>query len=487
MASSDPHHWFESASRLHQAGRLEEAEKLYRKVLDADPYHSAAFNNLANLLYVRGEFSEAINRYRDAVSNRPDFAEAWANLAGALKRHGDFDDAIEAARKALSLKPNFAEVHFSLADAYYQSGRYSEAINAFRQALAWRNNYPDARVGIGLCFYALQRVDEAIAEYRKAIALRPDHAIAHFNLGLALLLKGDFEHGLPEWEWRWKAPELGLPKHRFSSPKWDGTDLSGRRILVHAEQGAGDTLQFARYVPLLAAQGAKVVLYCQSDLRRLMSGLVGVEKVPQAGDDLGHFDFHCPLLSLPEVMGTRLETIPSKIPYISVQSAQTLPWQDRMLPDGLLKVGLVWAGRAQNSKNTTRSMTLAALAPLAQAHNATFMSLQKGAAAEQLHRPPAGLKIIDWTNDLSDFADTAALISALDLVIAVDTAVAHLAGAMGKPVWVILSHGADWRWFLNRSDSPWYPTARLFRQSRPNDWTGPVHEIAGALHNFGVR
>jgi hypothetical protein len=315
------------------------------------------------------------------------------------------------------------------------------------------------------------------------VSQRPDYADAHFNLAASLLLVGQFDEGWREYEWRWKQEKKKPHLRGFSQPLWDGGDIGDRILLLHAEQGLGDTLQFCRYVPAIAA-GRRVVLEVQRPLVPLLAGLPGLERIVAQGDPLPPFDLHCPLLSLPLVLGTTLETIPGQTPYLRADPQRTAAWRERVGQLDGLKVGLVWAGNQAMSGDRRRSARLELFSELADLPGVSFVSLQKGPAASQ--SPPSGLILHDWTDDLQDFGETAALIEALDLVIGVDTAVVHLAGALGRPVWLLNRFDRCWRWLLNRDDSPWYPTLRQFRQSQPGDWRGVLREVRAELQTCSL-
>jgi len=326
------------------------------------------------------------------------------------------------------------------------------------------------------------RIDEAIAACRQAIALNPDYAEFHFNLALSLLTSGDFQQGWEEYEWRWKCKEFPSPARDFAQPQWDGCPLEGRTLLLHTEQGHGDALQFIRYFPLVEQRGGKILIECYAELQRLFRTTAGRCQVVVRGQPLPAFDLHSPLLSLPRVFGTNLANIPNTVPYLRADPEDAGRWQRRLADDSaLVKVGLAWAGRPTHTNDRNRSIKLARLAPLGQLPGVRFFSLQKGEVAAEAKTPPPGMELVDWTEELKDFAETAALIANLDLVVAVDTAVVHLAGAMGKPVWVLLPFGSDWRWLLERQDSPWYPSMRLFRQSRIGDWDSVIARVVEAL------
>jgi hypothetical protein len=296
-----------------------------------------------------------------------------------------------------------------------------------------------------------------------------------------LLIRGEFKEGWPAYEARLRMS--GFPVRKFSQPMWSGEDLGRRTILLHWEQGMGDTFQFIRYAPMVKNRGGRVMMLCQREVHRLMAGQthLGVERWIADGEELPAFDVQCPLLSLPGIFGTKFATMPRETPYLFADVGMTQRWRERLAVGSGLKVGLVWGGNPMPVHNRKRSATLALLAPLAEARGVTFVSLQKGEPAAELKSPPAGMRVLDCAGELKDFADTAALVSALDLVITIDTGVAHLAGALGKPTWVLLPFVPDWRWFNGRSDSPWYSTMRLFRQTRLGDWSEPVQAAAGGL------
>jgi hypothetical protein len=350
-------------------------------------------------------------------------------------------------------------------------------------ALASRPDYAEAFANRGVLLYDLKRFDEALASYDSAIALRPDYADAHFFKGLSSLVTGDLPRGWIEYEWRRKAPAARIPKRDFSQPLWlGGDDIAGKTILLHSEQGLGDTIQFCRYAALVAARGARVILEVEAPLRELMTGLAGTAGIIAKGSALPDFDIQCPLPSLPLAFKTRLDTIPSTTPYLRVPKQALGYWNALLGAKRSLRIGLAWAGNAKHVRDRERSMRLRDLLPLLDIE-ATFVSLQKevrAADAETL----ANCGVLQFGRKLGDFSDTAALISQLDLVISVDTSVAHLAGALGKRVWILLTHAPDWRWLLDRDDSPWYATARLFRQDDTREWHGVIARVRDALVEF---
>jgi Flp pilus assembly protein TadD len=502
------------AVRHHQAGQLAEAEQIYRQVLTQAPEHADAWrllgalvgqtghpdsavqmlsravqlrpddaeahSNLGNFLRELGRLDEAIAACRRAIELRPDIAEAHNNLGNALNDHKLLDEAIAAYQRAIQLRPDYAEACGNLGLALTVAGRFQEAIAACRRAVRIKDNDADAHWHLGDALRGAGLGAEAIAEYRRAIALQPDFAEAHLNLSLTLLLRGDFQQGWPEFEWRQKTRTHSMSLN-FSQPRWNGQGLEGKTILLHAEQGFGDTIQFVRYAPLVAGRGGRVILLCPHDLVRLLDGFAGLQQVIAGGAALPRFDVHCPLLSLPQAMGTDcLAAIPADVPYLRPPSDDQAAWKARFpADDAKLKIGLAWAGQPGHLNDRNRSLPLARFDGLSSVEGVQFYSLQKGDAARQT--ASSKLPLVDWTSELRDFADTAALIANLDLIISVDTAVAHLAGAMGKPTWVLLPLAPDWRWMMDRDDSPWYPTMRLFRQRRMGDWADVIASMAAQL------
>jgi hypothetical protein len=309
-----------------------------------------------------------------------------------------------------------------------------------------------------------------------------DYPQAHFNLGLRLLAMGRYQEGWEEQEWRWKCKDFTSPQRHFSKPQWDGEPLEDRTILLHAEQGFGDTLQFIRYLPLMARRAGRVIVECQAELERLLRPSCGSCEIVPKGQPLPDFDVHCPLLSLPRIFGATMDASPVAVPYLVADPARVEAWRKKLsLSSGTLNVALAWAGNPGFKGDRTRSTTLDRLAALAKVRGVNFYSIQKGEPARQLEHPPAGMRVVDLGPELHDFCDTAAVMAVMDLVLTTDTSVAHLAGALGRPVWVMLQFAPDWRWLIGREDCPWYPSMRLFRQRSRGDWPGVVDQIAGEL------
>jgi hypothetical protein len=401
--------------------------------------------------------------------------EELFNLALQKQKDGNSADAQSLYRQILSQNPDYAPAHANLGIILHAAGNLPGSTAAFRRVAELLPNDAAAQHNLALALYHDHHLDEAESACRRAIALHPDLADAHLTLSLILFLRGDLPGAWPQYEWRFKAREHRLPPERFRSPYWAGEDLHGQTILLHTEQGLGDAIQFVRYAPLVAARGGRVLLYCHRALFRLLRTASSVAEVVPWDQPVSGFDVHCPLLSLPRVFNTSLTTIPAPTPYLFPDPAQAASWQSRLKSQPGLKVGLAWAGSPTHTADQLRSIPPAAFAPLAHLPNVRLISLQKDQpAAPQL-------PLLDWTSELTDLADTAALIGSLDLVVTVDTAVAHLAGALGKPVWLLLQFTSDWRWMLDRDDSPWYPTMRLFRQKTSGDWNAPLAQITEAL------
>ncbi len=472
---------------LKDQGQLDEAIAAYRRAITLKPDYARALGNLGNVLREKEHVDEAIDALRQAIALKPDYAEAYSNLGAALRDKRQHDEAIDACRRGIALRPDFPEAHTNLGNALRDQGLMDEAIDAYHRAIAIKPEFVEAHTNLGSVLKDMGRLDEAIAASRRAVAIKPDSPEAHYTLAFNLLLNGDFAEGWVEHEWRWLFKDF--PAHRWSSskPQWDGSDLAGQTILLYCEQGFGDILQFIRYAPMVAERGGRVIVMGPPDLRGLFRSVRGVSEWVDFGDRLPPFDVQCPLMSLPLAFGTTMETIPASVPYLDAEVAEIARWRDRLAgePPGL-KVGLVWAGRSTHTNDHNRSIPLSILTPLAKVAGLNFHSLQKGDQAAQARRPPGGMKLVDWTEELNNFADTAAYIANLDLVISVDTAVAHLTGAIGRPVWLLAPFVTDWRWPLGREDSPWYPTMRVFRQKAFGQWDEVIERVATALSRLAL-
>jgi tetratricopeptide (TPR) repeat protein len=480
------------ATALHALKRFTEAVAASDRALALRPDHAHAHSNRGNILHALGRLDEALASYDRALALQPDYAEAHSNRGVSLHAAERFAEALASHDRALALRPDYAEAHYNRGNSLHELGRFAEALASYDRALALRPNYADAHFTRGNSLRELGRFAEALASYDRALTLRPDYAEAHFNEAICRLLIGDFERGWAKHEWRWEPEQLRDRKWRMPRPQWTGADaIRGKTILLHAEQGLGDTIQFCRYVPLVEGRGARVILAVQKPLQALMSTLSATARIIAMDGPVPAFDLHCPLLSLPLAFATRLETIPADTPYLAAPASKTRVWRERFSTHERPRIGLAWAGDPRkrlpgaHRLDGQRSIAFARLEPVLAVTNCEFYSLQKGSAAvTQLRDSPLRRFVIDWTDDLHDFADTAALMENLDLVITVDTSVAHLAGALGKPFWLLNRHNTCWRWLLGRDDSPWYPTARLFRQDETRDWQPVIARAAAALDDY---
>jgi len=449
-----------------------------------------AHSNRGNVLRECGATAAALAAYDRAITLRPDYPQAHYNRGVALQDLNRLPEALESYSRAIDLRPDYAQAHGNRGVVLERLHRFEEALAAYDRALQINGDFVQAHANRGNVLRALDRIEESIASCDRALALEPGHAGAHLNRGLARLLQGDLRDGWPDYEWRWRDERSLLYQDRrsFDEPAWRGaTSPAGKTLLVYSEQGLGDTLQFCRYLPVLAQRGARIVFEVQPALARLL----GTQDLGAAlivrGDPLPSFDQHCPLLSLPLALGTDLASIPADLPYLRAPAAASRDWAARLGPWTKPRVGLVWSGGFHADQgevralNERRNIPLAMLAPLGMP-DIEFYSLQKGEPAEsELARAVAagwtGPAMHDVAGRLDDFCATAALLDHLDLVIAVDTSTAHLAGAMGKPVWLLNRFDTCWRWLRGRSDSPWYPSLTLYRQERPGAWDGVVERV----------
>jgi Tfp pilus assembly protein PilF len=464
---------------LRQVGRLADAVDSYRRAIALNPDYGMAHSNLAATLIDQDEFAAGLASAERAVELIPDFAGAHVSRGAALLGLERFAEAEAPLRQALALLPDQAEIHNNLGVALQQLDRVDEAIAHFERAAILDPDQARTQKNLGGVLERQGRLEAAMVCYDRALALEPDNPEMHLSRSQLRLLHGDFPRGWADYEWRWSYKDGPRPRD-FGVPRWAGEDLHGETILLHAEQGLGDSIQFLRYVPMVAERGAIVVLEVQEILTRLAADLPGAAVIMPPSEPLPGLDLHCPLLSLPKAFDTRLETIPARVPYLTPPVDARAWWASHLGNRTGLKVGLAWAGNPQNLHDPVRSMTLAALQPLLDVRGVHWFSLQVGERAGDCALV-VGTAIDDLSPRLTDLAETAAAICHLDLVISVDTAVAHLAGALGRPVWVMLAFIPAWRWLLGREDSPWYPTMRLFRQTRPDDWAGVVREVADVL------
>jgi tetratricopeptide (TPR) repeat protein len=462
---------------FRRLGRVGEAEACDKRILALRPNDASALRPRAESLLRQNKSREAAAIFTQIVHAAPSDWFGYNGLGVALAHQGKLDDAIAQYQKAIQLSPDHPGPWNNIGHARISQGRVEEGMAAYAKALAVRPDFADTHNNLANAHLSRLDLDGAMASYEAALFFRPDHADAHWNRALLWLLQGDHARGWLEYEWRWlKFPQF---RRQFRQPVWDGFDISAKTILVHAEQGFGDTFQFIRLAPMVSQLGATVNLECQRELSALLQHVPGVARTISRGDPLPPFDVHCPLLSLPRALRLEPDRIPAKVPYLSVDENLRRRWENRLQSHASrFKVGVVWAGASIHPRDAERSMDLNRLAPLAAIDGVTLISLQKAGARSS---EPVGFDLLDFTAELHDFADTAALVMNLDLVIGVDTAIVHLTGALGRPVWTLLPYSPDWRWLMERADSPWYPTMRLFRQSRPGDWDEVMSRLAAAL------
>lgn len=473
-------------SVLRETGRLEEAAGAFAESVRLRPDFTEGHNNLGVVLLSQERHSEAAESFRRALEVRPGFADARKNLGIALRNLGRADEAIACFREVVRLRPDFAAAYFSLGLAYMDQHRTDEAIAAYRAGLRLRPDFAEGHNNLGSLLLELGRVPEGLAEFNTSLRLKPDYEAAHWNRAMLLLLRGDFENGWIEYEWRRR-----LKKTQWATPRqpfWDGSDLGGKTILLHTEQGLGDTIQFARYAPLVKDRCRRVVVVCPPSLVRLLRGCEGIDEVVGLGASLPAFDVYAPLMSLPGIFQTVESTIPAKVPYLSADAGLVESWRRELTDYAGFRIGIAWQGDPKYPGDRNRSVPLRHFEPVARVPGVRLVSLQKGAGTGQLAGLADHWPVLDWSDRLDEevgaFADTAALMKSLDLVISSDTAVAHLAGALGVRTWVALGRVPDWRWQLDRDDSPWYPTMRLFRQSRIGDWKAVFEHMAADLRQF---
>ncbi|MBT22208.1 hypothetical protein CMK17_20040 [Candidatus Poribacteria bacterium] len=437
------------ALRYHREGNLDYAKYVYQHVLGIDPQNADALHLLGVSVYQSEQYDIAINLITQAIqidSTKPLF---FTNLGNAFQKQGKLEQSTQAYQKAIQIQPDYAEAYFNLGNSLREQGKLKESTQALQ----------------------------------KAVQIQPDYADAHFNLAMLLLLQGQFVEGWEKYEWRWDS-SLKSQKRNFKRPLWDGTSLSSKSILIYAEQGFGDSIQFVRYIDLFP-DTTTIIVACQPELKSLLKRIGRIDTLVTKGEDIPKFDFHAPIVSLPHIFGTVLETIPAKIPYLYPDKNSDFAFLSNDERD--LKVGIAWAGSPTHINDRNRSISLNNFKCLLDIKGCEFFSLQVGEHHRDIKRCGYSRIIKDLGKQFTNFHHTASAILQLDLVISVDTAVAHLAGALGKPVWTLLPFIPDWRWMLNRSDSPWYPSMTLFRQRKRGDWHSVFQEIRLTLIQYSQR
>lgn len=502
----------------HQCGNHTAAVDLIMAALKVAPKLHAGWNNLGEALRALGRHNEAVIAYRNAIAAKPDFAEAIGNLARCHDAMGNRKDSIDTWQRFIRLDPRNIDAYHALATALHTVGQEQQAVACWEKLLSLDPTFYRAHNDIGVVLGQRYFFEKAEKHFFESIRIAPEYAVAYYNLGviyerqaryadaihryeqsiaidptapdpqlnlsLLTLLMGDLPGGLKRYEWRWKLPRVVPLIKPFTQPEWRGEDVAGKTVLIHAEQGMGDTIQFARYCKTVKARGARVLFMVQPPLMSLLKQVDGVDEVVSENDlaSTPPFDVHIPTLSLPLVLGTTIDTVPADVPYLRADPERVARARQNMAADTNFRIGITWAGRPEHHNDHNRSTELQQFATLAAVPGVTFYSLQKGSAALSNHKQlPANMKMVDCDKALSDFSDSAALLENLDLVISVDTSVVHLAGAMGKEVWTLLPLVPDWRWLVDRPDTPWYPTMRLFRQTRLKNWQDVFDQVAAEL------
>jgi tetratricopeptide (TPR) repeat protein len=468
-----------------KAGDLAGAEPIYRMAVRQDPSLAQAWYMLGAVSQLQGRTDEAVANYQEAVRLIPNFPEACNNLGVAFHSQRKSVESVAALRRALALKPDYAEAYNNLGNALHERGELDEAVASYQHAVRIRTDYTEAYNNLGNALRNQGRLAEAMVSYEQALQLKPDHAEVHLSRALAWLGMGDFERGWPEYEWRLKVSHFAIPP--FRQPLWDGSPLDGRTILLYADHGLGDAIQFIRYVPLVRQQGGRVIVTCAQPLARLLASCPGIDRVVVEGGDIPDSDVYAPLMSLPGIFGSNLATLPAEVPYLFPDASLVERWRGEMALSDELQVGIVWQGNPHYVRDRSRSFRLAQFEVISRVAGVRLISLQKGYGSEQLADLAGRFEVTDLGSRLGDLMDTAAAMENLDLVICVDSAVAHLAGALGVPAWVALPFSADWRWLTDRDDNPWYPSMRLFRQKRWGDWDEVFERIAGELEKTDDR
>lgn len=471
-----PLYYIHMGMALRALGKPPLALAAYRQALALAPQHPDAWFNLGNLQKELGRLNDALASYEQSQkygAGAPDLLNNMAVVLDALNR---WEEAERCSRQALRAQPQFAEAHSHLGSLLAKQGRLEEALEHGLESTRLKPRDPANWVNLAITWQAMDQLGNSLGCLREAVRLAPRHATAHFQLGLALLKSGDYAAGWPEYEWRLQCNDPEAGRRQFQQPRWDGSPLDGRTILLHAEQGLGDTLQFSRFVPLVAARGGRVLLECPQPLARLLRHLPGVNQFIPLGELPPSFDCQAPLPSLPGLLGITLANLPPARLNRTESARQPLA-----NPRSIRKIGLCWSANIHSKNLHSRILPVGRLIPLLARTPAEFFSFQIGAAAQDLQTLPPAMRPRDLSPQIHDFDDTARLALEMDLIVTIDTSMAHLAGLLGRPVWLLLSRDADWRWLCHRDDSPWYPTMRLFRQTRLGDWGEVIQRVQDAL------
>jgi tetratricopeptide (TPR) repeat protein len=477
------HRLVQTGNLLLQKGDRRGAIVAFREAASLRPGDADILVNLGVLLFEDGAHQEAMECQERALQLEPTLVEALNNLGIVLRADGRLAEAQDVLRQAIALHAEFGPAYYNLGNVYFDRGDLIAAEGVFRTATRLLPASPAVWTNLGLTRYRMGNVDPAIACYRQALALQPDFVDAHWNLSHALLLRGDRTQGWAEFEWRWNKPEFRALRDVYPYPSWDGRDMAGGTVLVFAEQGFGDLFQFARYLPALARRNLKMLVEVPAAAAGLMRATQGPEAVIVRGEEHPRIDACCGLASLPHLLGSEGEEIPPSVPYLRVPDQNVFEWREKLAGCARsFRVGIVWSGSATNPAGQYRSMHVEQMLPLLQLNTIQIFSLQKGEPGRELAQLAGSSSVIDWSDDLKDFSDTAALIQLLDLVISIDTGVAHLAGALGKQCWTMVPNVPDWRWQADGIETPWYPTMRLYHQQRSGDWATVIQRVVDDLH-----
>lgn len=479
LEPSNARFWYALAFALYRSGAAERAAECYERVLKIDPRHAETHFNLGVIRMAQSRIPEARCCFERTLELNPDHPDALNNLGLLQHDQGENQAATSSFRRACRARTGYYAAQFNLARVLADEQDVEGALANYQIAVERRPEHVDARLGLAAALVTAGRTGEAVRHLEAALECEPQSVAVNLNLAVALLQLGRWEEGWRRYESRFRRSAEA--ERRFDQPTWEGEPLAGRRILIYAEQGYGDTIQFSRYVPLVHELGARVVIECQPALVDVLASLDGVEQVVASGERLPAFDTHSALLSLPRLFDTRPDTVPMDVPYLLPDRKRTDEWSETLrsaVDPGLTRVGLTWAGNPDHKNDRHRSLDPGLLTPLGEVGGVAFFNLQRNA------RGVPGLDVAEMSEHCDDFHDTAAAILNLDLVISVDTSIAHLAGALGKPVWTMLPFAADWRWMLDRSDTPWYPTMRLFRQPKRGDWSSVIGSVRDELRKF---
>ncbi len=480
--SNDDDLLYRSSVSAYQKGDLKTSLKLVLKAIQINSNVPAYYNTFGVILAQAGREQAAIKAYRKAIELNNNYELAYNNLGNSLQKLNKYDESIQYYARAIKLKPDYAEAYNNIAAALYKLGNFKEAIENCKKAVKLKEDYAEAYNTLAAALQSRQRFDEAIESYSKTLQYAPEYAEAYYSRGMLYLLRGDFAKGWHDYQWRLKTKKTKA-NIRHDKPLWQGENFQGKTLLVQAEQGFGDSIQFVRYLPMVKERGGTVIFAEKPELIGLFPNLDGIDDLVDTAkltEGNVKYDLYVNLLTLPAIFDTKIDTIPARIPYLSADASKIEYWQNKIKTDAF-KIGIVWAGNPTHGNDRNRSCTLNNFIQLAKIENVTLFSLQKGSAAEQINNWPQDLELINIGREFGDFTDTAAAIGNMDLTISVDTAVIHLAGAMGKDAWLLLPYEPDWRWMLNRDDSLWYPTISLFRQKQYGNWDDVFQPVAERL------